>query len=80
MTEQISQFIAKTKNGITVTLLAFHHYREIEDCSGSYRDLAGKSVTTADGEVVNYLEQGKFEIARTGEILTSTDPACPPYE
>jgi hypothetical protein len=29
---------------------------------------------TRDGEYVNRLEQGKYQIAVTGEILTSNDP------
>jgi len=79
MTEQVSRFLSMTTSGVGVVLLAFNHYREVEDCSGSYRCLMGTSITTEDGRQVNYLEQGKFEIHATGEILTSTDPACPEY-
>jgi hypothetical protein len=60
-----------------VILLAFNHYREVEDCSGPYRCLVGTSITTEDGKQVNYLEQGRFEVVLTGETLTSDDPNCP---
>jgi hypothetical protein len=80
MTEHVSRFVATTTSGVSVILLAFDHYKEIEDCSGPYRVLMGKSITTEDGQQVNYLEQGKFEISATRELLTSKDPACPRYE
>jgi len=80
MTDKASRFLAKTTSGADVVLLAFNHYREVEDCSGPYRFLMGTSITTEDGRRVNYLEQGRFEIHATGEVLTSTDPACPEYK
>src|SRR5207244_5396677 len=45
--------------------------------SGKRRVAGLKSLITADGEWVNHLAQGQYEVVQTGDSLTSNDPNAP---
>ena len=77
--QHIGTFRAKRQNGETVILHVFQDFHEAGSRAGRNRIPGLKNLETDDGEHVNYLEQGKFEIVDTGEVLTSDDPNCPPY-
>jgi len=71
-------FVAVGEGGAEWTI---HIFTEIVD-AGTFADpnaeLEGlKQLRTENGDAVNRLEKGKYQIAVTGETLTSEDPNAP---
>ena len=80
MRRQIGKFTAKRKNGTTETVLVYQDFRDASDRVGPQRIPGMRSLTTEDGESVNYVEPGRFKVAATGDILISDDPDRPTFE
>ncbi len=74
----VRSFPVKDEEGYVHTL---EEHVEIHDetcMDGKPREREGiREITTRDGEPVNRIKKGKYQIAATGETLTSDDPQAP---
>ena len=80
MRREIGKFTARHRNGTTETVFVYQDFHDASDRVGPHRIPGMKSLATENGELVNYVEPGRFRVAATGEILVSDDPACPEFE
>jgi hypothetical protein len=76
-TKHTNTFTARSKNGAVYRVNEFTEYLEAGG-TGGFQWIEGiKSLKTADGEHLNRLEKGKYQVVLTGETLESDDPTAP---
>jgi len=76
-TKHTGSFTATDANGRRYDLHVYITYIDVTD-SGGHGEIDGtSSIKTLDGQHVNRLGKGLYEIAATGVVLTSSDPAAP---
>lgn len=74
--EHTGTFIGREEDGSEHTILEFTTYLEGRTGSGPYRVEGLKELRTKDGDAVNRIEEGKYEIVGGFQDipLTSDDP------
>jgi hypothetical protein len=78
MSKIIQRFSATDDHGRRYRLLVWQEYVSTATRSDpSHLSPSMKYITTEDGESVNRLEKGQYEMAHTGVILRSSDPDAP---
>lgn len=76
--EHMGSFAATTQGGQTMVLHSYVQKIDVSTLSGGHQTVDGmKSIVTANGEPVNYLEKGKYKLVSTGQELYSSDANCP---
>ena len=78
MEELIQEFTATDEDGNEYPLLVYQEFVPVRSRKSPSASIPGlKRITTEEGESVNCLEKGKYEIVVTGVLLESSDPAAP---
>lgn len=73
--DHVGSFIARDDQGNEHTLHVLVNIVDAGNKSDPHAERRGlKSIVTEDGDPVNRIDQGKYQVVTTGEILHSTDP------
>ena len=71
-------FVAVGEDGTERTVHMFTDILDAGTRADPHRELPGlRALQTEDGEAVNRVDKGKYEIVVTGEVLRSDDPDAP---
>jgi len=74
-TKRIGSFIAESGDGQEFTILVFQDFHEVRTRGGTTELEGHKTLKTTDGEHVNRIDKGHYEIVGIASIpLTSSDP------
>ncbi len=74
-TRHTGTFVAVSEAGQTHTLHLWRDYIRVDSFAKPTEEKAGLyTIRTDDGDHVNWLEKGKYQVVTTGEILHSHDP------
>jgi len=79
VTEHTGTFTAHSEDGQEFTVFIFTDYHEGRTSSGPHRVEGLKEMRTSDGEHVNWIEKGKYQVIIGVETLAifSDDPNAP---
>lgn len=67
----VDRIACKGDSGRTYTVVIRQKFRTMVDLSGDRHEVPGtKDAMTSDGQHVNYLDDGRYQIVLTDEILT----------
>jgi hypothetical protein len=73
-----SSFPAQDREGKTHRLKVFVEILDVGTLGNPNAEIEGRmSIKTRDGDSVNRLDKGKYEIVQSGAILTSDAPEAP---
>lgn len=77
-TRQIGEFVATDESGNEWTILVYQEFHATRTRTGTQWLEGQKYLETAEGDHVNRIEQGKYEIIDVETItVTSDDPEAP---
>ena len=78
MERLMQQFEATDEQGTTRRLMVYQDFVDAATMGNPNVEVPGlKRIVTEDGQNVNRLETGKYQIVQTGEVLTSSAPDAP---
>jgi hypothetical protein len=74
---QSQSFTAKRPDGTVVTLFVFTKSNDASKLDAFAEAPTERSIRTQQGQVVNYLDRGRYQIQGDNDVLVSSDPAAP---
>lgn len=74
---QSQSFIARRPDGSAVTLFVFTRSNDASKLDAFNDAATERSIRTQQGQVVNHLDHGRYQIQGDKDLLVSTDPAAP---
>lgn len=75
--EETKRFEASDANGNSFTIIEFTEFIEVSTRGGTQTVAGKKSLRTTDGQPVNRLAKGKYQLPLLGLDLHSDDPDAP---
>ena len=76
-TEHTGSFTAKDEDGNEYELHIYTTFVKWGTFSGQKSEEGDQYIQTSGGGSVNRIEKGKYQLVRTGRMLTSDDPNAP---